>query len=112
MRPFLPQSKFNFPVLLKLIAIYGVITLIVLLCLVVLVFVVPRIGYYIDEFQWGGMSGLVGELSEDFVGKDSDFIWMISRSPLLTVLAPFGVGGILGVFHYIIVRKRRSNIPH
>ncbi|MES2981813.1 MAG: hypothetical protein V4727_05815 [Verrucomicrobiota bacterium] len=94
MRPLLPQSKFNFSVLLKLVAIYGFITLIVLLCVVVVAFAVSE----------------SDELKEDFVGKDIDFIWMISRSPLLTVLAPFGAGGVLGVLHYIFVRRRSSDI--
>lgn len=35
----------------------------------------------------------------------------IRRVDVLTILIPFGEGGIFGVFHYIFVRRRRSNIP-
>ncbi len=110
MRPFLPQSKVNFPVLLKLVVIYGVVALIVLLCVVVVAFVVVEGNGYWSYYNRFGIKGIFDELSRDFLGLDSKFIRLISRSPLLTLFAPFGAGGILGVFHYIFVRKRRSII--
>jgi hypothetical protein len=41
---------------------------------------------------------------------DSSFMRTIRQTDLLTILIPFGAGGILGVFHYIFVRNRRSII--
>jgi hypothetical protein len=42
MRSLLPQSKVNFSVLFKLVVIYGVVALIVLLCVAVVGFVIHR----------------------------------------------------------------------
>jgi len=110
MRSLLPQSKVNFPVLFKLMVIYGVVALIVLLCVVVVEFVVSGFGTYRFQFKFFGVTGLIGVLKEDFVGMDSSFMRTIRQTDLLTILIPFGAGGILGVFHYIFVRNRRSII--
>jgi hypothetical protein len=56
------------------------------------------------------MKRLLDELSWDFGGKDSRFITSISYIPLLVLLIPMGAGGILGVIHYIFIRRRRSII--
>ncbi len=110
MRPLLPQSRFNFPVLFKLVVIYGVVALIVLLCVVVVDFVIHRCDYYWRDYTIFGKSTLLDNLDRDFVGMDSNFMRTIHQTPLLTLLAPFGTGGILGVIHYIFVRRRKSDI--
>ncbi len=108
MRPLLPQSKFNFPVLLKLVVIYGVIALIVLLCVVVVDYVIHRFDYYWTDYTIFGKSTLLDNLDRDFVGMDSNFMRTIHKAPLLTLLAPIGAGGVFGVIHYIFVRRRKS----
>jgi hypothetical protein len=77
MRPLLPQSRFNFPVLLKLVGIYGVITLIVLLCVVAVGFAVSNLNSYRFAFENFGKRVLIEMLRYDFVGMDSDFIRII-----------------------------------
>jgi hypothetical protein len=108
MRPFLPQSKVNFPVLFKLLVIYGVVALIVLLCVVVVEFVIHRFDYYWRDYTIFGKSTLLDNFDRDFVGMDSNFMRSIRKNPLLTLLAPLGAGGIIGVIHYIFVRRRKS----
>jgi H+/Cl- antiporter ClcA len=110
MRPFLPQSKVNFPVLFKLMVIYGVVALIILLCVVLLDFLIPQLDYYRDYYKFYGKSGTMESFREDFWGMDSNFMKVIGELPLLSILAPFGAGGVFGVIHYIFVRKRRSII--
>lgn len=111
MRPFLPHSKFNFPVLLKLVAIYGVIALIVFLCAVFVAFVIPRFDYYLEGYEYLGASQVIQDLKRDFMGVDSEFIQTIGRIGLIPALAPLGAaGGVLGVVHYVFVRRRRSII--
>lgn len=45
-----------------------------------------------------------------FAGMDSSFMRTIRQADLLTILIPFGVGGVFGLFHYIFVRKSCSII--
>jgi hypothetical protein len=108
MRPLLPQSKFNFPVLIKLVVIYGVVALVILLCVVVLEFAVSGFGTYRFVFQLDGVRGVIGVLKEDFVGMDSSFMGAIRQADLLTISMPISAGGIFGVFHYIFVRRRKT----
>ncbi len=96
--------------LFKLLVIYGVVALIILLCVVVVEFVVSGFGHYRFQFQWLGVTGLIDVLKEDFVGMDSSFMRTIRQADSLTILIPFGAGGIFGVFHYIFVRRRKSDI--
>lgn len=110
MRPFLPQPKYNFPVLLKLVGIYGVVALIVLLCVVVVDFLIPKLAHYRDYYKFYGKSGTMESFREDFLGMDSEFMSVIGDLPLLAILAPIGAGGVFGVIHYVFVRRRRSII--
>lgn len=108
MRPFLPQSKVNFPVLFKLVVIYGIIALIVLLFVFLLDFLIPKLDHYRDYYKFYGKSGTMESFREDFLGMDSEFMKVIGELPLLSILAPIGAGGVFGVIHYIFVRRRKS----
>lgn len=111
MRPLLLQPTYSLRVLLKCVVIYGIITLIVLLFVVLMDFLMPKLEYYRDYYKFYGKSGTMESFREDFWGMDSEFMSVISDLPLLSILVPFGGGGVLGVLHYVFVRKRRSNLP-
>lgn len=108
MRPLVPQPKFNPPLLLKLVLIYGLIMFLLLLCLLVGAHVFDEFRWYLRDYQRGGMASVMESLRMDFWGFDSLFIEGIRQWPFLVSFLPFGIGGILGMVHYIIVRRRKT----
>lgn len=94
--------------LLKLVLIHGLFAFVILLCAAVIEF--ASFDHYWHDFRSFGMGEVVEELGRDFGGVESRFIRSFKYSPPLVVFIPFGAGGILGVVHYIFVRRRRSMI--
>lgn len=108
MRPLLPQPNYSFRVLLKWVVIYGFMVFVILLC--VTVFKHANFELYWRNYKFLGMAGAIEYINYDFGGWNSSFLRGIRQLSPLIMFLPFGAGGILGVMHYIFVRRRRSII--
>ena|GEM_PF-3833575 len=104
MKPLSPQPDFSLNRLARSVLTCGVIALGIF-------FISVSVAYVHREYRWGfrrdGLQGVADDFAENMKSPDSDFLLFLKlRSPIACCI-PIAVGGIVGVFHYVYVRKRR-----